>query len=415
MAHTVAQRAAMPSPSDQVSYLRAQLAHREAQLEQVRAERDNHFVQEEEILAHLRLLSSEAKDWKSRVVTEAEEVLCRESAQAAQHATKAQETMDKQYQARWRQAEAELRDLRKSNNAQIQSLASKLHETQLEHQQLYTAQERQLQLEAQTLRQSQHEEQQAAVLAQEHEISIRELRRQAEEQPELLKLQRRRQLSQQASYTEIYELYTEMLNMREKSETKSALSAQMCRLESPSRSVESEPEDVLNTASPGRCSSWILPHLMMRTPDRPTTGGLQSPVGEPVQLGPSPLTQPYSCRSPVGIPPAQWGNHDARKDGEEECELFRDLPQAEGDPTQDAFEPEHGMEHQDELNIARLWQRERDQKLRETELTYEGKLAHLIQGHIHPSLAFIAEGAVAEHHWIPPFDHSLRSDEWTAQ
>ena len=49
------------------------LAHREAQLDQVRAERDNHFVQEEEeILAHMRLLSSEAKDWKSRVVTEAE-------------------------------------------------------------------------------------------------------------------------------------------------------------------------------------------------------------------------------------------------------------------------------------------------------------------------------------------------------
>ena len=80
--------------TDQVSYLRAQLAHRDAQLEQVRAERDNHFVQEEEVLAHMRLLSSEAKDWKSRVVTEAEEVLCRESAQLAQQATEAQEAMD---------------------------------------------------------------------------------------------------------------------------------------------------------------------------------------------------------------------------------------------------------------------------------------------------------------------------------
>ena len=38
-----------------------------------------------------------------------------------------------------------------------------------------------------------------------------------------------------------------------------------------------------------------------------------------------------------------------------------------------------------------------------------------MQSHIHPSLWFIAEGAVAEHHWIPPFDHSLRSDEWKAQ
>ena len=261
LAHTIAQRAAMPSPNDQVSYPRAQLAHREAGLDQVRAERDNHFFQEEEILTHMRLLSSEAKDWKSRVVTETEEVLCRKSAQTAQHATEIQKTMDKQYQTRWKQAEAELRDSCQSNSAQAQSLASKLQETQLEHQQLYTAQERQLQLEAQTLKQSQCEEQQAAVKTREHELSIQEMRRQAEKQPELLKLQWRRQLSQQASYkAEIHELYTEMLNTREKSEMMSALSAQMCRLESPNRSVESEPENVLNTASPGRRSSWILPH-----------------------------------------------------------------------------------------------------------------------------------------------------------
>ena len=76
LAHNVAQRALMPSTTDQVSYLRAQLAHRDAQLEQVRAEWDNHVVQEEEVLAHMHLLSSEAKDWKCRVVTEAEEVLC---------------------------------------------------------------------------------------------------------------------------------------------------------------------------------------------------------------------------------------------------------------------------------------------------------------------------------------------------
>ena len=84
LAQQVAQCSMMPSMTDQVAYLRAQLAHREAQLEEVRAERDNHFVPQEEVLAHMRLLSSEAKDWKSRVVTEAEEELCRESAQIAQ-------------------------------------------------------------------------------------------------------------------------------------------------------------------------------------------------------------------------------------------------------------------------------------------------------------------------------------------
>ena len=43
LAQQVAQRSMMPSMTDQVSYLRAQLALRDAQLEQVRAERDNHL------------------------------------------------------------------------------------------------------------------------------------------------------------------------------------------------------------------------------------------------------------------------------------------------------------------------------------------------------------------------------------
>ena len=122
LAQQVALRSTMPSMTDQVSYLRAQLAHRDAQLEQVGAEPDNHFVQEEKVLAHMRLLSSEAKDWKSRVVIEAEEVLCRESAQFAQQATEAQEAMDQHYKARWQQAEADLQALCKSNSAQVQSL-----------------------------------------------------------------------------------------------------------------------------------------------------------------------------------------------------------------------------------------------------------------------------------------------------
>ena len=151
------------------------------------------------------------------------------------------------YKAKWREAEADLRDLCQSNSAQAQSFASKLQETNLEHQQLHTAQERQLQLEAQTLRQTQIEEQQAAALAREHELAIQEFRRQAEEQPELLKLQWRRQLSQSSYKAEIHELYTEMLNIHEKSKMQFHLSAQMCKLETPSRSVESEPENVLNT------------------------------------------------------------------------------------------------------------------------------------------------------------------------
>ena len=113
------------------------------------------------MLAHMRLLSSEAKDWKSRVMTEIEQVLCRKSAQAAHQATEVQEGIDQQFQARWKRTEAELRDLCKSNSSQVQTLATKLQETQLEHQQLYTAQKRQLQLETHELRQTRDQEQQA--------------------------------------------------------------------------------------------------------------------------------------------------------------------------------------------------------------------------------------------------------------
>ena len=61
--------------------------------------------------------------------------------------------------------------------------------------------------------------------------------------------------------------------------------ANMCKIEQsvPSRSVESEPENVLSTLSPGRRSRWILPEDL-ETPNRPTSSGLQSPLGVPVQL-----------------------------------------------------------------------------------------------------------------------------------
>ena len=50
----------------------------------------------------MRLLSSEAKDWKSRVASEVEQALCRESAEAAHKTNEVPEAMDKQFQARWR-------------------------------------------------------------------------------------------------------------------------------------------------------------------------------------------------------------------------------------------------------------------------------------------------------------------------
>ena len=87
LAQSVAHSAAIPSQNDQAQYFRAQLAHRDAQLEHVGSECDTHFVQKHELLARTRLLSSEARGWKSRVVSETEQILCRKSAEAAQRAT----------------------------------------------------------------------------------------------------------------------------------------------------------------------------------------------------------------------------------------------------------------------------------------------------------------------------------------
>ena len=217
LAHQVAMRTTMPSTTNEVAWLRAQLVLRDAQIEQVKAQRDGHFVQEEELLAHMRLLSSEAKDWRSRVVTEAEEVLCRESAQMAQNATEAQEAMDQHFKAKWQKAESDLKALCQSNSAQVQSFASKMHETNVEHQQLHDAQERRIQLEAQALRAAHLQEQEAAHTAQEYQRMVQVLRQSADEQPDKEKLLWKRHLSQQADYrAEIHELRTELLNMRER-------------------------------------------------------------------------------------------------------------------------------------------------------------------------------------------------------
>ena len=226
-----------------------------------------------------------------------------------------------------------------------------MHETNVEHQKLHDAQERQIQLEAQTLREAHQYEQQAEQSAQEYQQMMHELRRQADEQPEVQKLQWKWQISRQASYkAEIHALQTEILNLKDKSERKSQLSANMCKIDQtvPSRTVESEPENILNTLSPGRSTRWILPQEL-ETPNRPTTSGMQSPMGAPVQLGPSPRTQEYSVPPPLSVPPAQWGEVYGRAE-DDGCELFGALP---GDEESAASMPPHqAVQHPDELGDA---------------------------------------------------------------
>ena len=180
---------------------------------------------------------------------------------------------------------------------------------------------------------------------------LQELRRQADDQPDKEKLLWKRCLSQQADYrAEIHELHTELLNMREKLEMKSHLAANMCRIEQtvPSRTVEAEPDNVLNTLSPGRNSRWILPSEL-ETPDRPTSSGLQSPVGAPVQFGPSPLTREYSATPPGHIPPAQWGEFYGRA-GDDGCELFGSVP---NDDKAEEPCPQPAVHQPDELHDVR--------------------------------------------------------------
>ena len=181
-----------------------------------------------------------------------------------------------------------------SNSAQVQSFASKMHETNVEHQKLHDTQERRIQLEAQALREAHLQEQEAAHTAQEYQRMVQELRQYADEQPDKEKILWKRHLSQQADYrAEIHELHTELLNMREKSEMKAHLAANMCKIEQtvPSRTVDAEPENTLNTLSPGKSSRWILPHEL-ETPDRPTSSGLQ----DTGWISSAVRTEPYDTR-----------------------------------------------------------------------------------------------------------------------
>ena len=139
---------------------------------------------------------------------------------------------------------------------------------------------------------------------------------------------------------------------QEKSEMQAELSATMRRLEQPSLTVEAEPENARNTASPARRSSWILASELM-TPVRPTTGGLRTPEGAPVRNGPSPVTQQYSRRGDPSAPPAQWGDRSLRTNEDEEgVDLFQGALHPGGEQARGPIEQDLLMEHQDKLNTA---------------------------------------------------------------
>ena len=86
----------LPSPDrDQVQYLGAHRAHRDAQLEHVSSERDAHLVQEEKLLAHMRLVSK----WKSRVVSGSGTNISQRIRRSSTEGHRSTKTMEKQFQA----------------------------------------------------------------------------------------------------------------------------------------------------------------------------------------------------------------------------------------------------------------------------------------------------------------------------
>ena len=92
----------------------------------------------------------------------------------------------------------------------------------------------------------------------------------------------------------------------------------------------------------------VLPHEL-ETPNRPTSSGMQSPMGAPVQLGPSPQTREYVPPHPCHIPPAQWGDVHSRA-GDDGCELFSGILM--GDEQEASAIPPQTVQHPDELGDA---------------------------------------------------------------
>ena len=102
---------------------------------------------------------------------------------------------------------------------------------------------------------------------------------------------------------------TELLNMREKSEMKLHLAANMCRGRPDSftsRTVDAEPDNTLNTLSPGKNSRWILPHELA-TPGQTYIIGTSITSRCSSSIGPSPMTQEYSATPPGACSTSSMG------------------------------------------------------------------------------------------------------------
>ena len=193
----------------------------------------------------------------------------------------AQEAMDQHYKAKWQQAEADLTALCQSNSAQVQSFASKMHETNEEHQKLYTCTR-----ETDTTRGTSSSRSTSiwtTSSADSPGISGHdtELRRQADEQPDLQKLLWKflsRQTTAQRSMSSIPNCSMWKRSLRWSRTWLRTCAELIIQCQAGPWSLSQQ--NVLNTLSPGRSQRWILPHEL-ETPHQTNIVGPTVTSGSP--------------------------------------------------------------------------------------------------------------------------------------
>ena len=142
----------------------------------------------------VRLLSSEAKNWKSRVVSEANKFYVKNPQKQLTEPLKCKKPWTNIFKPNGDKPKQNSR-ICMSPTALKRKPSQSDYETANWNTSSHTANETQLQLEAQSLRKPQDLEQQAARITHEREVKLRDLRDQSAAQPQLLKTQLKNQTS----------------------------------------------------------------------------------------------------------------------------------------------------------------------------------------------------------------------------
>ena len=200
-----------------VQALKQQLAEKGAELERVKFQRDVQFEQETEMLSKMRLMASESRDWRARVIHESEELFHYEASQSARVERELETVLQREAIAT-RQAQR-LAQLQAVNSHLVQST-----EERYSH-------------EAAALEAAQASQRQSHIDANEVKAEVAQLRRRCEEQPEHLRQYWARSVQQETEYkAKIHELQTQLRIQEDNARISRQLHEEEL-LETPHRSV----------------------------------------------------------------------------------------------------------------------------------------------------------------------------------